>query len=685
MPGISISRLGIPFRRGGGGVIQSILSNFKNYLFPEGVNKTFSDGDTLTVAEGAVLGTYKVVDTGAGVISMVSRFLKIIGDRANWDTTYIYGDSFLRAAGVTHVWSAMFFGNLNRVVMGLCKSDLSSMYTGVLSAETYCDLTYARGTGVFGGGMWLWTRRNYYGQMDYIFVVGGFNISQEPYMGVGDPADYSYGGYIFTRGANYPQVRLMGIGTVQSETVMRPFASIYEDRSDVKIYRHMFLKTVNPLPQPYLFKAESDASVVETDGETFTMFALLSIPATSGSINIKVLLDDEGLPLNYIDIQCDRVPSNVQFTVNQYVGGIPTLYIVKAFAYTADYGFAVWCEQGLMMITYKGGYLDPTKLEIDPALIGNSKILVTNNGTSRINKLMLYKTGFEDNCFNTYLPKSPYNEGISPPGYGLPAEIRKGWHFDIGHLCMHTSNSQSGATVELRNGRSTIRVRYRQLNKQYYIKELDFAVDLPYAYTGTDQDIFIGSDIHWGTDEDGEGYGNNAKEILSKILFPELITLGIDTLFLLGDISHDTNFYDDIDACFATYAPALTWYPIPGNHDPISDFNTHYGYVYKTLTIGNIVFIMVGDNYPYNWDAARINYLHNQLVANQDKNCIIMTHRPRYMTLRKSDYDWQAPEGDIETAVAGLKFVAWFSGHSHGWSDVKDDDNSSFLFLGNAF
>jgi hypothetical protein len=678
-----LPRIGIGVNQGR---IFSLLDAFGLYLNPFGANKTYSNNDVIPVSEGALKGTYTIVDTSTGNFSLVDDFLEGVGDDVSDTTTYLYGDEFTRSAGIVHVFSTIMIGTLNQLAFGVAKSDLSSWITNPSIRVTFANMFFRGDPKQANNGFSLYAERGNNAEVSFVFVLGGFNSSREPWTS-GPTTDYSYGGFILIRGFKEPRLRLFAIDTGSSDTLLRPFFTVKDDSETPAIVRHAALNNPLDLPIPFEYIAESNTTPFNSEG-SFLFHSDLHMEVGD---NMKIkFFADSATPTDYIEVDITRPTNNLFFDVNEYLSGVPSLIVNKEIANVDNGGFILQYEDGNMYINFTGSPINFPISVIDASLQNNTIIITTNDGNSRFYNIKMYRNGNNNDEYNSYLPTYPYHEGSNPPGYGLPAETRKGWHFDVSSTSSTISVENTGVILELTNGSTSAKVRYRDFYRQRYIPELSFTVDLDFAYTGTSKKIAIVSDPHFGIEDTFDN--NDATEIFTKIMNPDLISLGITDAFVLGDLVHDSDtYYADFKAAIADPVNTINWYTLTGNHDIFASWKTEFSQAntYYSVVIDNLNFILLGSEATTNSiSAAAVTFLGNELTNNQDKNNIILGHTARYNTVRKSTtsaaYMTQAGSDHtpIETAIGSNNFVAWFSGHAHGYLGVKEPDNSVFLNLG---
>ncbi len=269
-------------------------------------------------------------------------------------------------------------------------------------------------------------------------------------------------------------------------------------------------------------------------------------------------------------------------------------------------------------------------------------------------------TGSED--FHLSLDSALIGAGIDL------AESGSRWYFSESSIINYNQTVSVGAILQLTNGSTTATIRFRNFSGSW-ITNLDQNINLRHVYTGASTKIAFISDLH---------LGHTGEPALFDAAIADIDALGdIGYIFTLGDISNN-DASADYDTYIASRATSLVpvWKELAGNHDDTASFESKLGYAsrYYSYTVGNLVFIFLGDEGNYVLSAGAQTFLSNTLSSNQDKDIIILSHEGRYDTSINTTYisgGYLGPEPQISNIVEAYNWDAWFSGHNHGYSGVQ--------------
>lgn len=314
-----------------------------------------------------------------------------------------------------------------------------------------------------------------------------------------------------------------------------------------------------------------------------------------------------------------------------------------------------WFWDSATSILYIYSATDPTStvtIYLSKSLVGNSKNYLKLDNLHVMN-------GADISGTNCVLSNNVFEDFMTP----------RNWHFDVSGVYNYNY-----AVITLTNGSTSVLYRVRNITSHTWLTDYTRTFALQYAYTGTTANIALISDLHSGAADTRLTNAISDLEGISP-------ALSVNTIFVLGDLvgTPADNEYDNYLAQRAAATNITSWYQLSGNHDSITSFLTKLGYTYhyNTVTIGNVVFILMGN------DVAGMNgslsadartFLNDTMSANQTKNIFIMSHQGRYNTTRQTSrtggcLGYNIAGADLVEAIIGkYKWDAWFCGHSHGWT-----------------
>jgi hypothetical protein len=242
---------------------------------------------------------------------------------------------------------------------------------------------------------------------------------------------------------------------------------------------------------------------------------------------------------------------------------------------------------------------------------------------------------------------------------------------EVSSVVAYEQNLSVGMILELTNGSSIAKLHVRDFGNAVYREVREFS--LKYAFSGSSTKIALISDLHIG-----HSTPSGATNFATAIADLDAIG-GISAALVLGDITDG-----HLDAQFDAYVTAkgtsgiATWKELAGNHDYGGNFLSKLGYtyLYHSYTVGNMVFIFLGDETGTAGISANgLTFLGNTLGANQDKNICILTHQPRFNTVFYSvsrdgaqPENYLTPVASIDSAVNSQEWQLWACGHQHGFT-----------------
>jgi hypothetical protein len=106
--------------------------------------------------------------------------------------------------------------------------------------------------------------------------------------------------------------------------------------------------------------------------------------------------------------------------------------------------------------------------------------------------------------------------------------------------------------------------------------------------------------------------------------------------------------------------------------------------VYYTVTLGNLVFILLGDETGSGGiSSAAQTWLQTTLENNQSNNIFILSHQGRKGTTKGTlivspTPGYISPVATIETDLGNNNWDAWFCGHSHGYTGMGSPNERGY-------
>lgn len=194
------TRLGLGLGGAGG---ESIAFDLKA-LFT-GANQTFSDAQVLdTVSEGVNAGSLTVVDTSTGTVKIVSNELEVIGS-TSYSTTGLYGNEAIsRTLGKAIFSKSKTYLNSVRSIYGLhtVKGLASGINAGVRRENTLIGIMRAAAATFVAT---LAHNTEYH----VLTLLGGYNVSREPFKTGDTPANFLYGSRLLIKGGAFTEWTLL--------------------------------------------------------------------------------------------------------------------------------------------------------------------------------------------------------------------------------------------------------------------------------------------------------------------------------------------------------------------------------------------------------------------------------------------------------------------------------------------
>jgi hypothetical protein len=270
------------------------------------------------------------------------------------------------------------------------------------------------------------------------------------------------------------------------------------------------------------------------------------------------------------------------------------------------------------------------------------------------------------------------------------------YYFDVSSTVDTKTNPMILTILELTNGSKSVTLKYRDIDNDQWLVNLETTFDLFYEYTGASGSIAIMSDSHYGIWSTPELYKPN---FIEAIDFIDDVVGDVTDVFVLGDVLSDNlpgTYYPEYKTDRATSdIPDSNWHEIAGNHDVLSGADGFLASLrgdesakpYYTVEIGNCVFIMISDETGKSGiesiSSTTNDWIDTTLSENQDKNCFLMTHEARKGTVRNSTYVGSNSNGWLTgiTAPDNKKgWVAWFCGHMHGYQHYTDQEDGRVYY-----
>lgn len=254
-------------------------------------------------------------------------------------------------------------------------------------------------------------------------------------------------------------------------------------------------------------------------------------------------------------------------------------------------------------------------------------------------------------------------------------------------VTMSANNSVVGI-MDIVNGESVAAMRFYDVTTSTWLDDIETAISLSYAYTGSTIRIAIISDLHIGLASPDP----NAPFLAVIDAIDDTIT-GVDKVFVLGDIVGNTPktgaYYGTETVNYKSLRATSdiadsNWHEIAGNHDLLTGadgflaelLGSESALPYYTVDVGNIVFLMVSNDDAVSGDGyisdEANSWIATTLAANDDKICMVLTHHPRQGTTRyssNSDYMYIKNADSLENGG----YDAWFSGHTHAITGINTD------------
>jgi hypothetical protein len=631
-----------------------------------GADNTFSDGETIAEGTyGVKNGNLYVHDKSTGQIALASNLLTGFGD-ADWTDTILYGSAIALDYGRVFRFSFISPVLITTFRAGLLKTDLSD-------AATSLSQIYSATTGAALYTLTKFIEKLDYSEYEFAFIIGGFDVSGNPYQS-GSKDGFTFGYYLFMRGIYFSNWFLVYFKPSDISTSVVPFFAFYSTNispfqaTPVMKMMTYKLNDFQFIPTGYIALSNNDQFTGFDINDT--LLIITKDIADGEEVDMYFCIDDYTIPTEGYRLNFARSTNTIQ-----------TLYRIDDSVETS-LAVSLASAGGTGEVTfkfYKGiifGYNSLANFAgVDISVYSsNTKAKIVDGANSHLTFITWYSFG-ADNPYSAQLRiQEPFHIGATAPGFGLPAEARKGHYFDVSSQSTSWGVESVGVIAYLVNGSDKMRVRFRSHSEQRFVPELDVTLTLRFAYAGTDAIIYIGSDPHWG-------YVNqDANLVYSNLVIPDITDMGVTHCFVLGDIVHDVDKYDDYIAAKGLY-PSATWYELNGNHDVIANFRTKLGYgtpIDYVVSIGNCAFCMV--EYDAGDKSAAIAAM---LDANATNNCFIMSHIGRKDTTVSTDSYYMNTAANIDTELATRKFVAWFAAHQHGWvENTRKLTTAKYLNLG---
>ena len=637
-----------------------------------GANNTFSDGDTIISPNyGVRNGTISIRDKGTGVLAMADKYMTGYGDGSSWTNHVLSADAITLEYGKIIRYSFISPSKITTFRAGLCKTDFSDTSSSLIevysatSGETY----YIPYNSKFA------TRLDY-AEYEFAFVIGGFDSNGNAYNG-GSKTDYTYGYYLFVRSNILPFWFLAGFSTDNLGTSVVPYVSFYT--TNTSPYEKLPVLKMIGYSNPTIDFIPTGIINLSSNNQftgfnvNNTLLAWRNDIADGQEVNLYFCIDDYTNPTDGYRLNMAR-STNTTYTLYRLDDGVETSLAVSQataggtrFEIFRFYKGTIW---GLHNLSNFAGVDIST-------YSANTKAKIVDGVSSHIKNMAWYPFGASGEYRERLSIAEPFFVGDNAPGYGLPGETRKGHYFDVSSQSSAWGVESIGVIAYLINGSNKMTVKFRSHTEQRFIPELEVTLNLRYAYSGTDAIVYIASDCHFGAAT------QDAPLNYSVQIIPDITALGVTHCFILGDIVEDNAaYYADYIIAKGLY-PSATWKELNGNHDIVADFKTQLGYADESHVeiIGNCAFIMCGSQ------GANIvidhTFLGDSLTTYATSNCFIMSHAGRLNTTVDTVDHHADQDADIETAISGKKFVAWFAAHQHGWvENTRKVTTAKYLNLG---
>ncbi len=258
------------------------------------------------------------------------------------------------------------------------------------------------------------------------------------------------------------------------------------------------------------------------------------------------------------------------------------------------------------------------------------------------------------------------------------------YHIDVSSVTDYFSNDQIIVVLELTNNSTSAVVKFYNVTDTAYMTGLQTTVTLNAAFSGATTKIALISDPHIAS---SASYSN----FIACIDAIDDDITGCSKVFVLGDIVNDdadyygsgTNEYKTARA--TSDISDSNWHELAGNHDILTGSSGFCAELlggesenpYYSVSVDNCIFIFISDEGSFAASNDANAFISTTLAANTSNNCFILTHEPRKGTTRYSKYNTAVSQGWLDNVsnADSDNWVAWFAGHSHGYTTHTEPDS----------